>query len=540
MSEPTTDLIARIEPIQRAGDLRPGLAARLLDPLWLLGRQWMLGEFDGEDAGTPVSVDYTLGHYPISRVRAGNVEIKVDNLGTPLERAIESLPSGRKHWTLQRRVETGALLAQLLCDAGYADAARSLLDAFSLGKDTDPDDQDDTPAARLTALTRGRVVDGEAVREALLGGVLPGALRAPAIEAEIAAWNALVTDMIEPPAVEAWQSERLEYAAEIDCDGLSSPLRVSEHHGDGLRWASVDMTKAPTAPPPKTVTLQRTPTALRFRGMPQARYWECEDATIDLGAVDAPAAELGRTAMLQMAMVYGNDVFLAPANVPLGTLAGVTAFSVSDTFGDMLGPTALTAATRTGAEPGRGWALWAPQCAGAPMPWLFFPPALAAPLIGEAVDDALLARDEMANRVWAIARLLEGEDGRSRAPAVNASSDTTTATSAEDDADYRYRMANDAPSGWVPLSLRVAADGRRLVRERNAATDTLLTRLLPEGAAVCDEEVGRDGVSLRIENVYARGSDGVTVVWTRVRRSPGRGGAASGLRFDQALPIKKP
>jgi hypothetical protein len=507
MSESTTDLIARIEPIQRAGDLRPGLAARLLDPLWLLGRQWMLGEFDGEDAGTPVSVDYTLGHYPISRVRAGNVDIKIDNLGTPLERAIESLPSGRKHWTLQRRVETGALLAQLLCDAGYNDAAQSLLDAFSLGKDTDPDDKDDSPAARLAALTRGRVADGEAVREALLGGALPGALRAPAIEAEIAAWNALVTDMIEPPAVEAWQPERLEYAAEIDCDGLSSPLRVSEHHGDGLRWASVDMTKAPTAPPPKTVTLQRTPTALRFRGMPQARYWECEDATIDLGAVDAPAAELGRTAMLQMAMVYGNDVFLAPANVPLGTLAGVTAFSVSDTFGDVLGPTALTAATRTGPEPGRGWALWAPQCAGAPMPWLFFPPALAAPLI---------------------------------APTVNASPDTTTAASAEDDADYRYRMANDAPSGWVPLSLQVAADGRRLVRERNAATDTLLTRLLPEGAAVCDEEVGRDGVSLRIENVYARGSDGVTVVWTRVRRSPGRGGAASGLRFDQALPIKKP
>ena len=102
--------------------------------------------------------------------------------------------------------------------------------------------------------------------------------------------------------------------------------------------------------------------------------------------------------------------------------------------------TALTAATRTGPGPGRGWALWAPQCAGTPMPWLFFPPALSAPLIGDAVDDALLARDEMANRVWAIARLLEGEDGRSRAPAVNASPDTTTATSAEDDADYRNRF----------------------------------------------------------------------------------------------------
>ncbi len=534
-----TDLIARIEPIQRAEDLRPGLAARLLDPLWLLGRQWMLGEFDGEDAGTPVSVDYTLGHYPISAVRAGGVEIKIDTLGTPLERAIEWLPPGRKDWTLQRRIETGALLAQLFCDAGYTDAVQSLLASFALGKDADPVNNNDTPVARMAMLTRGRVADGLAVREALLAGALPGGLRAPDIEAVIVAWNDLVTGMIEPPAVAAWNPERLEYAAEIECAALGWPLRVAEHHGDGLRWSSVDMTKAPAAPPPKTVTMQRTPTALRFRGMPQARYWECEDAAIDLGAVDAPAAELGRTAMLQMAMVYGNDTFLAPVNVPLGALAGVTAFSVSDTFGDVLGPTALTAATRTGPGPGRGWALWAPQCAGAPMPWLFFPPALAAPLIGDAVDDALLARDEMANRVWAIARLLEGEDGRSHAPSVTESPETTTAATTGTDADYRYRLANDAPAGWVPLTLQVAADGRRLMRERNAATDPLLTRLLSEGAAIRDEEVGRCGVSLRIENVYARGSDGVTVVWTRVRRSPGHGGAASGLHFDQALPIKQ-
>ena len=39
-----------------AGDPRPGIEARVHDPLWLLGRQWQLGEFEGEDAGTPLTV----------------------------------------------------------------------------------------------------------------------------------------------------------------------------------------------------------------------------------------------------------------------------------------------------------------------------------------------------------------------------------------------------------------------------------------------------------------------------------------------------
>src|ERR1700739_3622642 len=46
----------RLEPTPRAEGIDEGLAARIHDPLWLLARQWQMGEFRGQDAGTPALV----------------------------------------------------------------------------------------------------------------------------------------------------------------------------------------------------------------------------------------------------------------------------------------------------------------------------------------------------------------------------------------------------------------------------------------------------------------------------------------------------
>jgi hypothetical protein len=44
----------RLEPGARSADETAGLEARIHDPLWLLGRQWQMGEFQGSDGGSPV------------------------------------------------------------------------------------------------------------------------------------------------------------------------------------------------------------------------------------------------------------------------------------------------------------------------------------------------------------------------------------------------------------------------------------------------------------------------------------------------------
>lgn len=515
-----SEMIVRIEPVQRAEDLRPGLAARLLDPLWLLGRQWMLGEFDGEDAGTPVSVEYDLAHYPLEVLYGPDGKRPIEN-GAPLESMLEAVADPNGGWNLRKRIEAAALLARMLYDESLDAAVRTLFEEFRLAVD----DLSET-GLRMPS---GGVADGAAVYEAATAGGLPGALADPAAKPIVDAWQTLVAETLPGP-LGSWRPERLSYEAELRCAGLSPALRIPEHRGGGLSWMSADLDAPVSGAPPVTRTERRTPTALRFRGMPQARYWECEDASIDLGAVDAPAAELGRTAMLQFAMFYGNDAFVAPVRIPGAGLTGLRALRVADTFGDVLGATTLNAATRAGGSAGRGWALWSPVAAGTPQPWLFLPPPLTAPLIGEAVEEAVLARDEMANRVWAIAQTVTGADGRRirTAPPEPAPEDAPTT------ADYRYRLATDAPAGWMPLVLESNTAGRRLRRD---AAGEALSRLLPQGSRIHDEEVGREGVRLRIEYVLARGTDGGTVSWVRVRHSAGRGGVASGLHYDVAEPV---
>jgi hypothetical protein len=65
----------RLEPRARAEDLERaveiGLEARIHDASWLLARQWQVGEFTGEDGGSPVVVNVLAATAPIARYAVG-------------------------------------------------------------------------------------------------------------------------------------------------------------------------------------------------------------------------------------------------------------------------------------------------------------------------------------------------------------------------------------------------------------------------------------------------------------------------------------
>ena len=82
----------RLEPRARESDVQIGLQARVHDPLWLLGRQWQVGEFKGEDAGSPVvsrleADSFGLTRYlPRARPSSGAATGQaLDTRTTPLE-----------------------------------------------------------------------------------------------------------------------------------------------------------------------------------------------------------------------------------------------------------------------------------------------------------------------------------------------------------------------------------------------------------------------------------------------------------------------
>jgi hypothetical protein len=52
---PTITVWNRLEGRPRTDNFDRSLTAEIRDPLWMLTRQWQLGEFEGDDAGSPIS-----------------------------------------------------------------------------------------------------------------------------------------------------------------------------------------------------------------------------------------------------------------------------------------------------------------------------------------------------------------------------------------------------------------------------------------------------------------------------------------------------
>ena len=75
------------------------------------------------------------------------------------------------------------------------------------------------------------------------------------------------------------------------------------------------------------------PAPVTFRGMPAARFWEFEDARVDYGLIDAGPGDLPHLLLADFATNFGNDWYVIPVQVDVGTLTRTRSLVVTDTFG---------------------------------------------------------------------------------------------------------------------------------------------------------------------------------------------------------------
>src|SRR6185369_11379874 len=68
---PSITTWTRLEPRPREGSMQRSLQAQVRDPLWFLARQWQIGEFLGDDAGSPVQATLGLEQRSITTYRPG-------------------------------------------------------------------------------------------------------------------------------------------------------------------------------------------------------------------------------------------------------------------------------------------------------------------------------------------------------------------------------------------------------------------------------------------------------------------------------------
>jgi hypothetical protein len=547
----------RLEPRARTGDLRPSLEGQVHDPAWMLARQWQLGEFLGDDAGTPVWVRLRGRADRITRYRPGTTGTAVPYDGsTPLEALAEAEPAGPRSTATDLRAgaEAGQHLLRLLRSspvpaAAVADAVALLLDDYPLGL-TGEEGTTEEAAARCLTVLRGRVPDGNAVAHTLHAAPPTPAEPGWGLPAEafpvLRDWLAWYDErhLTGAPDRDAWDPRRLEHRFSVGLSGSAgqTTLTAPAYQGGALDWTDFTATGDTglnASPECETLLATTFPAPVRFPGMPARRYWEFEDARVALGGVEAAPSDLARMLVAEFATVYGNDWYLVPLDVPVGSLTTLTSVVVGDTFSSELGGPTLLPPPGAGAGDAH-WSVYRLSTEdGTRRAGLFVPPVTVGTLESEPVEEVLLARDEGANQAWAVERRVPTPHGgtldRTRAAPEPRPAPAVPGGTAV------YRLMTDIPDHWFPLLSVEPRPGAYVLRLAHldgpeGASPRPLGRLLapglPHAYDLFAEEVPREGVTLTRSHQYARTADGRTLLWTTRRARPGRGETSSGLRFD--------
>jgi len=511
------DTYRRLEPDPQRRSFAAGFAASAHDPLWFLARQWQMGEHQGENASTPVQVIFdsvSTAVEPAPEMR------QLDPLKIPLEAIIEGEPDD--WWTLGRRIRLGAVMARRLrLVAG-------------------------TPAA-----TRYRFEDPPPPYESLTGSFDGLALWRD--RASLDADRSRFGDLgIPEPRHTYWRSDELIFQAEFPLAGETGhSLVLPRHRGSSVDWYSADAASeegsgvfAPAAP---STPSQVYPTALQYPGAPRSRWWEIEDAAVDLGGYPPDTSHFPTTLLIDLVASHSDDWFLFPVDARAGHVLTLVPGSVKvkDGFGDWF----------TLSPPEKDWSLF--RTSGLDPTSLLVWLRAVTPLQGEPLEQVLLGTDEYSNMLWAVELRV---DSREMTPPVGTPEQEAAnpplakargAGKPGEQKSYLYVPGQDAVPHWHPYELVDDTDaaglGRRFVQRRLAdlghvdpellppATARLLRSFGPTGEVVHEinpSTIPAIGVTLERRCMLARDVRGNPLLWTRRLRMPFLAPPGRRLRYD--------
>jgi hypothetical protein len=321
----------------------------------------------------------------------------------------------------------------------------------------------------------------------------------------------------------------------------SEAVLVAPSYGGDLDWHTFDLLDSATgtslgatgaAETLPTTTL--IPAPVRYPGMPSSRFWEFEDARVDLGAVEAEPGDLARLLLLEFSLVYGNDWFVVPLELMTGTLCRVASLEVLDTFGERH---TVTAAAE--GDPGRHSRFFRLGTPGTDTTSdaLLLAPVLGPSLQSAPVEHVRFARDETANLVWAIERSVESPTGRPLE--LRRAEPAPPAVVGADSPALTYQLMSPLPRNWLPLvppgpmtlpPLKLVLGA--VLRDGLVQVPSPRGRIVPPDLSLAAEEVPREGLDVARLFRYARWVDGSTRLWAARRRHPAAGEASSALQFD--------
>jgi hypothetical protein len=565
---PSITTWTRVEPLPREGSMARSLQAQVRDPLWFLTRQWQVGEFLGDDAGSPVQATLGIEQRSITTYRPGLDDAATVALDPklPVETHVEREPV-----TLNVRgsVQHGLYFEKLVRASGVL-TPQAVIDAFRaafpIAAAVPADTYPDADSLRFRSVAAGRVTDGEALYVSALavaaGQVppipLPPEASDPKIATALADFVSYRQSLFSGPNHDsAWQSQKLDYAFALGSPTTDQNLLLNapDFPGGHLDWYSFDLDSTKPNDVSEANPAQITPVDFNFlpnhvvfRGMPDPRWWNFEDAVTDFGQLDADHVDLAKLLVMEFALVYGNDWFSVPVPTPIGTLERVTTLFVTDTFGVR---TLIRSSEQTQINPGETpWSMFKLSGAsGARSDFIAMAPTLGVVDDADAIEEVLFLRDDQAAMAWAVEHQLQGDlDSpinayetylvRLRQQPLPAPPQAQTGGP-----QIYYTLETPVPDNWVPMVPVQSPQGELFLRRgtmeipAGGGTFELLKAravlLEPQHAfLVADRVISRAGLLADRYLRRTRSSDGSTYLWLARKTGLGTGPGWSGLRFD--------
>ena len=322
----------RLEPLDQSSDLEASLTAPIADPLWLLHRQWQIGELDAQRRRLAHRRHGPYEQAPLSRLSPGPIRRRQARLSLTTTR--EGCRSSR--WSRPRRVrglpdqhrrlaaETGLHLLRLCAPRGFGSSRRGVPDPL--------------PGAPAAIAARRRPTRSGAEAAILLDG--RGARRRPACGASCAphrrrarwptdepagvvptgdrpdvssrspsTWLAWYEELVVEPAATTpptvtppgWHAApvrvpvRQRSPRRRPAGSLSAPTSYDDGH---LDWPDLSVATGRPGAPRGHAARRRVdvsiPVPLAYAGMPAHRHWEIEDSRVNFAGIEAGSTDLVR------------------------------------------------------------------------------------------------------------------------------------------------------------------------------------------------------------------------------------------------------
>lgn len=468
-------LWSRLETRPRNENFERVLRTEIHDPMFMLGRQWQLGEFTAEDTGSAIFAKIEMRSASLSRFKAMNGAVEAFDPSIPLETKVERMPI---QFNYKERVRMGDIWLKYVQKHGieawgaafdFVSVKDDFITAFGFDAPDEITDEDsdadlvnkskiisNTKLYEYLRLIAGRKIDGKLIYD-LLQAIGPEVMEDygfteayetifEAARQDLVFWYNSAYSQPEGETNPCWNEEKYEYSFQAALpnhdNSINTALDVEGYHSGQLRWkdfnqltniANNDDLVDPTysAPglaaiegaalqPVKTVAL--LPVSAQFEGMASNRWWQFENGKVNFGKMDANTTDLAKVVAAEFTFVHQDDWFVVPYEVPVGSLSEVTGIVVKDVFGQQT----YVDHAGNGVDSWQDWSMYSlsgkDNDLNSPLELLpadkrlFFPPSISKLMESEALEEVSYVRDEMANLVWAIESRIdnglgEGVDG---------------------------------------------------------------------------------------------------------------------------------